>query len=177
LPVRVGAEIGDASRVVGWSVAVDGRTVARRWGELGRPVALGSRWMADGLHEVVVTARDWPGNVSTRRMDVFVDSRPPRVTSLRLQRASAAGTGARAAASRGARLALVARDASPARLAIALRAPDGREIRRVVRFRGTVRRDLALGSLPAGRYVATVVARDAAGHARTTTRALRLPVR
>jgi len=177
LPVRVGAEIGDASRVVGWSVAVDGRTVARRWGEVGRPVALGSRWLADGLHEVVVTARDWPGNVSTRRMDVFVDSRPPRVTSLRLERPSAEGSGTRAAASRRAQLAIVARDASHARLMITLRAPNGREIRRVVRFRGTVRRDLALGLLPAGRYVATVVARDAAGHARTTTRSLRLPAR
>lgn len=177
LPVRVGAEIGDASRVVGWSVAVDGRTVARRWGEVGRSVALGSRWLPDGLHEVVVTARDWPGNVSTRRMDVFVDSRPPRLASLRLTRPSAARTGARAAASRAARLALVARDASPARLVITLRAPDGREIRRVVRFRGTVRRDLALGSLPAGRYEATIAASDAAGHARTLTRVLRLRAR
>ena len=59
-------------------------------------------------------------------------------------------------------------------LRISLVAPDGSEVRRVARFTGRARRALPLGPLAPGRYTATITASDSAGHARITTRTLRL---
>lgn len=171
LPLRVTGVIEDASRLTGWSVLVDGRTTVRRQGETSPAAALGRRWLPDGRHVVEIHAGDWPGNTGTRQMPVLVDTRAPRIRSFRLERAGVlqarrAGT----LPDRPARALLVADDASASVLRISLVAPDGREVRRTARFSGTARRAVPLGALAPGRYVATITASDAVGHARTTTR-------
>lgn len=175
LPVRLGAQVEDASRLTGWSVHVNGRRVVRRDGERPPSAALGRRWLPDGRHVIELRASDWPGNVGVRRMDVMVDTRAPRLRSFRVERVGRErAVGAGQAARRPARAVLVASDVSTSRIRVVLRGPDGREIVRQVRFRGNARRALALGSLPPGRYTATVTASDAAGHSRTVTRQVRL---
>lgn len=175
LPVRLRARVEDASRLTGWSVHVNGKRIVRRAGERPPSAALGRRWLPDGRHVIELRASDWPGNVGVRRMAVLVDTRAPRLRSFRVERvgrerAVAPGQAAR----RPARAVLVASDVSASRIRVVLRGPDGREIRRQVRFRGKATRALALGSLPPGRYTATVTASDAAGHSRTVTRQVRL---
>lgn len=175
LPLRLNGSVEDASRLTGWSVLVDGRPAVRRPGETSPSVSLGRRWLPDGRRMVEVRAGDWPGNTGVRQFPVLVDTRAPRVRSFRLERTGLQQARHDAAQrSRPARAVLVADDVSASVLRVVLVAPDGREIRRTARFSGTVRRSLALGPLPPGRYTATITASDAVGHARTTTRTLRL---
>lgn len=175
LPLRLAGSIEDASRLTGWSVLVDGRTVVRKQGETSPVAALGRRWLPDGRHVVELHAGDWPGNTGVRTLPVLVDTRAPRIRSFRLERAGLqqslrAGT----TSARPARAVLVADDASASVLRISLVSADGREVRRTARFTGTARRTVALGALAPGRYTATIIASDAVGHTRTTTRALAL---
>ncbi|MDA3005397.1 MAG: S8 family serine peptidase [Actinomycetota bacterium] len=175
LPVRLGAQVDDASRLTGWTLHVDGRRIVHRGGERPPSAALGRRWLPDGRHVIELRASDWPGNVGVRRMKVLVDTRAPRLRSFRVERvgrerAVASGQAAR----RPARAVLVASDVSASRIRVVLRARDGREVRRQVRFRGKARRVLGFGSLPPGRYTATITASDAVGHNRTVTRVVRL---
>jgi len=176
LPLRVKGSVEDASRLTGWSVLVDGRTVVRRAGETSPSAALGRRWMPEGRRIVEVRAGDWPGNTGVRQFPVMVDTRAPRVRSFRIERAGlhqGRGSAARSA-TRPARAVLLADDVSASVLRISLVAPDGSEVRRVARFTGRARRALPLGPLAPGRYTATITASDSAGHARTTTRTVRL---
>ncbi len=175
LPVRIAATVEDASRLTGWSVLVDGRTVLRRQGETVPAAALGRRWLPDGRHVIEVRAGDWPGNTGVRQVPVLVDTRAPRLRSFRVERVGAErARAAEVVQARPARAVLVADDATVSVMRVVLRASDGREIRRSVRFSGTARRALALGSLPAGRYVASIAASDSAGHSRTITRVVHL---
>ncbi len=177
LPVRIAATVDDASRLVGWSVLVDGRTVVRRRGESAPRAGLGRRRLPDGRHVIQVRATDWPGNIGVRSIPILVDTRAPRVRSLRIERVgverasvSPGPTGARPA-----RAMLVVSDVSASRITIHLKnAVTGRVIRRTVRTRGTARRVIPLGSIPRGRYIARIRASDSAGHVRTTTRVVRL---
>lgn len=177
-PVRVAASLEDASRLVGWSIALDGRVAVRRQGESTPTASFGRRVLPDGPHVIEVRASDWPGNVGVRTIPVLVDTAAPRVKGLRLERLGAeraiAGSGDASVPVRPARLLLDASDVSASRIAVALTAADGRTLRRVVRFRGTARRVLPLGALPTGRYTATLRAQDSAGHDRTTRRVLHL---
>ncbi len=177
LPVRLAATVDDASRLVGWSVMVNGRTVVRRQGESAPQVALGRGRLPDGRHVIEVRATDWPGNVGVRSIPVLVDTRAPRVRSLRIERVGVE----RASVSRGstgtrpARALLVVSDVSASRITVQLtNAVTARVIRRTVRTRGTARRVIALGSIPGGRYIARITASDSAGHVRTTMRVVRL---
>ena len=175
LPLRLAGSIEDASRLTGWSVLVDGRTVVRKQGETSPVAALGRRWLPDGRHVVELHAGDWPGNTGVRTLPVLVDTRAPRIRSFRLERAGLqqslrAGT----TSARPARAVLVADDVSASVLRISLVSADGREVRRTARFTGTARRTVSLGALAPGRYTATITASDAVGHTRTTTRALAL---
>lgn len=177
LPVRLRATVEDASRLVGWSVAVDGRTVIRRRGESSPRAALGRIRLPDGPHVIELRATDWPGNVGVRTMRVTVDTRPPRVRSVRIERVGvrrlASGRPPRGA--RPARALLDVSDVSASRLVIVFtNAASGRKIRRTVRIRGNVRRAIPLGPIPGGRYTVGITASDAAGHVRATTRVLRL---
>jgi hypothetical protein len=175
LPVRIAATTEDASRLTGWSVQVDGRTVVRRQGETPPAATLGRRWLPDGRHVIEVRASDWPGNVGVRTIPVVVDTGAPRLRSFRVERVGRErALGGVAMGARPAQALLVAQDATASVVRLTLTAADGREVRRVMRFRGTVRRALPLGSLPPGRYVATIRASDAAGHSRTTTRSVTL---
>lgn len=175
LPLRLAGSIEDASRLTGWSVLVNGRTVVRKQGETSPVAALGRRWLPDGRHVVELHAGDWPGNTGVRSFPVLVDTRAPRIRSFRLERAGLqqsrrAGT----AVARPARAVLVADDVSASVLRISLVSADGREVRRTARFTGTARRAVSLGALAPGRYTATITASDAVGHTRTTTRTLAL---
>ena len=175
LPLRLAGSIEDASRLTGWSVLVNGRTVVRKQGETSPVAALGRRWLPDGRHVVELHAGDWPGNTGVRSFPVLVDTRAPRIRSFRLERAGLqqslrAGT----AVARPARAVLVADDVSASVLRISLVSADGGEVRRTARFRGTARRAVSLGALAPGRYTATITASDAVGHTRTTTRTLAL---
>ena len=175
LPVRIAATVEDASRLTGWSVLVDGRTVARRPGETVPAATLGRRWLPDGRHVIEVRAGDWPGNTGVRQVPVLVDTRAPRLRSFRVERVGAERARAvQAVQARPARAVLLVDDATTSVMRLVLTASDGREIRRTVRFSGTARRALALGSLPAGRYVARIAASDSAGHSRTITRVVHL---
>jgi hypothetical protein len=175
LPVRLGARVEDASRLTGWSVHVNGTRIVRRQGETSPRAAIGRRWLPDGPHVIEVRAGDWPGNTGVRAMRVLVDTRAPRVRALRVERVGQERAVAGAPAPRRpARAVLSASDVSASRIVLTLRGVDGREVRRQVRFRGRATRAIPLGSLPAGRYVATITASDAAGHQRTTTRNVRL---
>jgi hypothetical protein len=175
LPVRIAATVEDASRLTGWSVLVDGRTVARRPGETVPAATLGRRWLPDGRHVIEVRAGDWPGNTGVRQVPVLVDTRAPRLRSFRVERVGAErARTARAAGTRPARAVLLVDDATASVMRLVLTASDGREIRRTVRFSGTARRALALGPLPAGRYAARIAASDSAGHSRTITRVVHL---
>lgn len=174
LPARVSATVDDASRLTGWSVHVDGRTVVRRPGETSPVAALGRKWLPDGRHVIEVRASDWPGNVGVRSIPVVVDTGAPRLRSFRIERVVGERSLGAVAGARPARALLVAEDATASVVRITLTAPGGREVRRVVRFRGSARRALPLGSLAAGRYVATITASDAAGHSRTSTRVVTL---
>jgi hypothetical protein len=177
LPLRLEATVEDASRLVRWSVVVDGRTVVRRPGESSPRALLGRARLPDGPHVIEVRVADWPGNVGVRTMPVLVDTRAPRVRSLRLERVGVE----RASAARGpvgtrpARALLDVSDVSASRVSVVLtHASSGAVVRRIVRVRGSARRAIPLGSLPGGRYVAVIRASDAAGHVRTTTRMVRL---
>ena len=175
LPLRLAGSIEDASRLTGWSVLVNGRTVVRKQGETSPVAALGRRWLPDGRHVVELHAGDWPGNTGVRSFPVLVDTRAPRIRSFRLERAGLqqslrAGT----TSARPARAVLVADDVSASVLRISLVSADGREVRRTARFTGTARRAVSLGALAPGRYTATITASDAVGHTRTTTRNLAL---
>lgn len=175
LPVRLAARVEDASRLTGWSVHVNGRRIVRRQGERPPLASLGRRWLPDGRHVIELRASDWPGNVGVRRMNVLVDTRAPRLRSFRVERVGQErAVSGRATARRPARAILSASDVSASRIVLVLRGPDGREVRRQVRFRGTARRTISLGSLPPGTYRATITASDAAGHRRTVTRTVRL---
>ena len=175
LPVRIAATVEDASRLTGWSVLVDGRTVARRPGETVPAATLGRRWLPDGRHVIEVRAGDWPGNTGVRQVPVLVDTRAPRLRSFRVERVGAERARAvEAVQARPARAVLLVDDATASVMRLVLTASDGREIRRTVRFSGTARRALALGSLPAGRYAARIAASDSAGHSRTITRVVHL---
>lgn len=173
LPVRLGANVEDASRLTGWSVHVDGRRVVRRQGETAPSASLGRRWLPDGPHLIELRADDWPGNTGARQMSVMVDTTAPRVREFRVERV---GRERAVAGTRGgpapARALLRAQDVSASRIEVLLQGDDGRVVRRVVRFRGNASRAIPLGSLPAGRYRATVTASDSAGHSRTVTRAV-----
>ncbi len=175
LPVRLAGSIEDASRLTGWSVLVNGRTVVRKQGETSPIAALGRRWLPDGRHVVELRAGDWPGNTGVRSFPVLVDTRAPRIRSFRIERAGLQQSlRAGAAVARPARAVLVADDVSASVLRISLVSADGREVRRTARFRGTARRAVSLGALVPGRYTATITASDAVGHTRTTTRTLSL---
>lgn len=175
LPLRLAATLDDASRITGWAVHVDGTRVMRRDGERPPSIALGRRWLPDGPHVIELRATDWPGNVAARQVPVMVDTRAPRVGPLRIERVGRErAVGAGRAARRPARAVLVVSDVSPSRVTVVLRGPGGRELRRQVRARGRAVRSIPLGSLPPGRYVATLTASDAAGHARAITRSVRL---
>lgn len=175
LPVRLGARVEDASRLTGWSVHVNGKRIVRRWGERPPSAALGRRWLPDGRHVIELRASDWPGNTGVRRMKVLVDTGAPRIRRFRVERVGEERTlAAGAPGRRSARMVLVASDASASRIRVVLRAANGREVRRQVRFRGRATRAVPLGSLPAGRYTATITASDSVGHRRTVTRQVRL---
>jgi len=175
LPLRVTGSVEDASRLTGWSVLVDGRTVVRRPGETSPSAGLGRRWLPDGRRLVEIKAGDWPGNTAVRQFPVLVDTRAPQLRSFRLERAGLQEARQQATSRpRPARAVFVADDVSASVLRITLVAPDGRELRRIARFSGTARRAVSLGPLAAGRYTATITASDAVGHTRTTTRTVRL---
>jgi len=175
LPVRLAGSIEDASRLTGWSVLVNGRTVVRKQGETSPVAALGRRWLPDGRHVVELRAGDWPGNTGVRSFPVLVDTRAPRIRSFRIERAGLQQSlRAGAPVARPARAVLVADDVSASVLRISLVSADGREVRRTARFTGTARRAVSLGALAPGRYTATITASDAVGHTRTTTRTLAL---
>ncbi len=175
LPTRIVGRVDDASRLAGWSVLVDGITIAHRDGETAPFALAGRRWLPDGPHVLEVRAADWPGNIGTRPITVVVDTRAPRVHVFAIERVGAErARRAAATATRPARARLVAEDVTASVVRLVLTTPDGSELTRTVRFTGTVRRSLPLGSLPAGRYVAIISVSDAAGHSRTTTRMLTL---
>ncbi len=176
VPVRLRASAEDASRLAEWSVTVDGRVVIRHWGESAPLAVLGRRLLPDGWHTLTVRARDWPGNEGVRTRVILVDTAPPRLWSLDIERA---GWGSVrgvlfAVRDRPARLRVTASDLSASRLRIVVTGSDGREVRRLVMFQGTAERVIPLGFLLPGPYRVTVTAVDAVGHTRTTTRPLRL---
>ena len=175
LPVRVKGRIEDASRLALWTIDIDGRRAMLKHGTTPLSVALGRRRLRDGRRTLVVRAKDWAGNTSSRRVRVLVDTRAPRIRLFRVERVGS-GTARRAAGGsvRPVRAVLVAQDVSASVLRIAVVAADGSEVRRRVRFRGTARRRIPLGALAAGRYTVTITASDAAGHERITTRTVRI---
>jgi oligopeptide/dipeptide ABC transporter ATP-binding protein len=133
--------------------------------------------LPDGRHVIEVRATDWPGNVGVRAIPVLVDTRAPRVQSLRIERVGVerASRAPGRAGTRPARALLTVSDVSASRIAVELtNSATGRVIRRTVRTRGTARRVIPLGSIPGGRYLARIRASDSAGHVRTTTRVVRL---
>ncbi len=175
LPVRIRADVQDASRLASWSVLVDGRVVTHKGGESTPTSSLGRRWLPDGRHVIEVRATDWPGNTGSRRVSVLVDAVGPRVTLRRVERMrshSAARTAGSVA--RPARAILGVADTGPVRLDVTMRSRRGGIVRRRARVSPGGMRSVALGAVPAGRYRVQVVATDRAGNVTRTMRVVAL---
>lgn len=175
LPVRVRADVEDASRLASWEVVVDGRVVRRTGGDSPPTASLGRGWLPQGRHVIEVRATDWAGNVGSKRLSVLVDSVGPRVTLWRVERVralSAARTSAPRA--RTARAILDVVDTGPVRLKVILRPRIGAMIHRSARVSPGGMRSVVLGAIPAGRYRVQVVATDRSGNITHTRRAVTL---
>lgn len=175
LPMRIRADIQDASRLASWTILVDGRVVRHTGGDAAPTFSLGRRWLPDGGHVIEVRATDWPGNTGSRRASVLVDAVGPRVMLRRVERmrshpaARTAGPVARRA-----RAILDVADAGRVRLDVTMRSRRGAMVRRRVRVSPGNMRSVALGAVPAGRYRVQVVATDRAGNVTRTRRVVAL---
>lgn len=185
-PVRVRPLVADDSGVARWAIRVDGTPLTDRQPPVGS-VMLDTRSLDDGLHTVVVEARDMPGNAGQGRYTIEVDNTRPDVE---VQRVEVGNRGVRSAGEaapspvpaappgpRRVRVVVSIKDGGrrPVRVDLRVTAAGGVVARRSFSTRSTPSRRIALGRLAPGRYRITIQVTDAAGNTRTVRRLL--PVR
>jgi Subtilase family len=171
--VRLRVGLSDASRVAGWTIAVDGKRLS---GALTDQESVGglldTRRLTDGLHVIEASARDWPGNVGTRVYGLVVDNTRPGLVVRRVSVARRRGSPLRP---RAVTVALRASDnvASRLRLRVALVARSGRTVAtRELRVRSGRGVQVAAGRLTRGVWRVEVSVADAAGNERFARRRL-----
>lgn len=187
--VRVQPLVTDDSRVARWAIRVDGTPLTDRQPPVGS-VMLNTRSLDDGLHTVVVEARDMPGNAGQGSYTIEVDNTRPDVE---VQRVEVGNRGVRSAGEaapspvpaappgppgpRRVRVVVSIEDGGrrPVRVDLRVTAAGGVVARRSFSTRSTPSRRIALGRLAPGRYRITIQVTDAAGNTRTVRRSL--PVR
>jgi hypothetical protein len=179
--VEVGFAGLSRSRIARWALHLDGVPVVARAQGAPRTVVVDTRRLPDGFHLLRGEARDWPGNTGSREWAVKVDNTRPVLVVRRVVvgRATAARPERGARAPRVGprrRVHLVVAAGDPGSTGVLSARIEVRRARgasppaRTVRVRQGSLRRLAVGRLPAGRYVVRVELRDRAGNLAVATR-------
>lgn len=165
------------SRVVTWTLDLDGKPVLARPQTYPHGITLDTRTLAEGVHTLRATAVDFPGNVGALAWQVRVDNTPPLVVIRsakvqhlrRLPRRSGRDRRLRAV-----RLVIALDDpGSTGPLSGSVTAAGaGRRSGPAKTFRVAIgqRRTVAAGRLPRGRWTLRLTITDQAGNATTVAR-------